>query len=178
MQQPPPLPASNPYAAPTAHVQDVNDAGALELADRGARLGAAILDGLVVIGPMALLGIGAAILIPSQRNETGEPAYMMLGLIGFVAIVVIVGIAVVNLVWLHRYGQSIAKRWLKIRIVRSDGSRCSLLRIIFARVLPMGVLGAIPYIGNIVGLVDALFIFRSDYRCLHDHIADTIVVKA
>jgi uncharacterized RDD family membrane protein YckC len=36
----------------------------------------------------------------------------------------------------------------------------------------------IPLIGWMFTLGDALLIFREDHRCLHDHFADTIVVKA
>jgi hypothetical protein len=41
-----------------------------------------------------------------------------------------------------------------------------------------GLIGAIPYIGPLFSLVNVLFIFREDYRCVHDHIAGTIVVQA
>jgi uncharacterized RDD family membrane protein YckC len=179
MQQPPPLPQVNPYAAPAARVQDVDDAAEYELADRGTRLGAAILDGLVVGGPVALVAIGAAIMVPAIQlpgADSGQAA--VLGLVALVVGAALIGVLALNLVWLHRYGQSIAKRWLGIRIVRTDGGRCSLLRIVFARGLPMIVLRAIPMLGWIFGLIDALLIFREDYRCLHDHFADTIVVKA
>lgn len=179
MQQPPPLPPANPYAAPSARVQDVNDATNYELADRGTRLGAAILDGLVVGGPVALIAIGAAVMLPGLQREGNEGAIgVAAGLIALLVVAGMIGVIAVNMVWLHRYGQTIAKRWLNIRIVRTDGGHCSLLRIIFARSLPMIVLRAIPMIGWIFSLVDALLIFREDYRCLHDHFADTIVVKA
>ena len=36
----------------------------------------------------------------------------------------------------------------------------------------------VPFVGGLVSLVDALLIFRDDRRCLHDEIADTIVVTA
>jgi uncharacterized RDD family membrane protein YckC len=36
----------------------------------------------------------------------------------------------------------------------------------------------IPLVGTVVGLVDVLVIFRSDKRCLHDHLAGTKVVTA
>jgi hypothetical protein len=45
---------------------------------------------------------------------------------------------------------------------------------IFVNVLP----GAIPYVGNLYGLVDHLFIFGERRQCVHDKIADTIVIKA
>jgi uncharacterized RDD family membrane protein YckC len=67
---------------------------------------------------------------------------------------------------------------LGIRVVRRDGSHCGLARIFFARYLPVTLLGAVPFVGGLVSLVDALLIFRDDRRCLHDEIADTIVVKA
>jgi uncharacterized RDD family membrane protein YckC len=174
-QQPPPLPPLNPYAAPAARVQDFDDGAELELADRGLRLGAYLLDGLVVGAPIMLLAFGAALFAPRGGDE---PNPLMLGGLGLLMFAFIIGVLAVNLVWLHRYGQTIAKRWLKIRIVRTDGSHCSLLRIIFARVVPISLLGAIPLLGWIFTLVDALLIFREDHRCLHDHFADTIVVKA
>lgn len=179
-QQPPPLPPENPYAAPAARVQDVvDDGGDYELADRGTRLGAAILDGLVAGGPAALVAIGAAIALPAyQQSHAGSANFAVLGLLGFVALAAVLGVMVVNLIWLHRYGQTIAKRWLNIRIVRTDGSRCGLLRIIFARIVPVTLLRMIPLIGWMFTLGDALLIFREDHRCLHDHFADTIVVKA
>lgn len=177
--RPPPLPSMNPYAAPSARVSDVYDEGEQELATRGTRLGAALLDGLVIGGPAGLIAIVAAIAIPSSRQAGGtQPSSLVLGLLGFAVLAVVIGIAVVNMVLLHRHGQTIAKRWLNIKIVRTDGSPCSLVRIIFARFLPVALLGAIPLIGYLISLTDSLLIFRQDYRCLHDHFADTIVVKA
>jgi hypothetical protein len=38
-------------------------------------------------------------------------------------------------------------------------------------------MGAIPFVGNFVGLVDALMIFGEDHRCLHDRIAGTRVIS-
>lgn len=179
MQQPPPLPAANPYAAPTARVQDVNDAAEFELADRGTRLGAAILDGLVLGLPIWLVIMGIAIMLPAmQRGGSSETSAIVLAIVGLVVLLAVIGVVVLNFVWLHRYGQSIAKRWLGIRIVRTDGSRCSLPRIVFARGLPVIVLRMLPFVGLLFTLLDPLLIFREDYRCLHDHIADTIVVKA
>lgn len=38
------------------------------------------------------------------------------------------------------------------------------------------VLYQIPVAGSIFSLVDVLFIFREDHKCIHDLIADTIVI--
>ncbi len=172
-QTPPPLPPVNPYAAPAARVTDVV-AEEQTLADRGTRLAAAIVDSLVFAGVAILM----AIILPLLRGRGPEQNAMLAGIIGLLFIGAMLAIIVINCVLLHRYGQTIAKRLFKIKIVRSDGSPCSLLRVIFARWLPVALLGAIPLLGYIVSLLDPLLIFREDYRCLHDHIADTVVVKA
>jgi uncharacterized RDD family membrane protein YckC len=181
-QQPPPLPAQNPYAAPTARVVDVVESGDLILADRGTRLGAAILDTLVGVGPIAVVGIVAAIMLPASQRAGVDKSTVVIGIIAILVFAILIAVLIVNMVLLHRYGQTIAKRWLNIKIVRTDGSRCGLTRVIFARWLPVAVLnwifGLIPIVGVFLNLVDPLMIFRNDYRCLHDLIADTIVVKA
>lgn len=182
MPQPPPLPPAsaplelNPYAAPVARVDDYY-ADQLVLADRLTRLLAVIVDFAIMAGLAAIIGIGAAIVLPAvQKGEQGQAAAM----IGFtiVILVALLALMIVNLVLLHRYGQTIGKRVFKIRVVRLDGSHCSLLRYIFARWLPVGLLGGIPLLGPLISLIDSLMIFRSDQRCMHDLIADTIVVRA
>ena len=59
-------------------------------------------------------------------------------------------------------------------IRRSDGSAASLARLVWLRNVLNGVIALVPF----YGIIDALFIFGEARRCLHDHIADTIVVKA
>jgi uncharacterized RDD family membrane protein YckC len=174
MSTPPPLPADNPYAAPLARVDDVMPAE-LTLADRGTRLGAAILDGLASL----IFVLPALVLIPMMENNGGqEPNPVLVGTMVVLMVGGLIALLVVNLMWLHKYGQTIGKRILKIKVLRADGSRCALSRIVFARWLPVTLLGQVPLIGPIAGLVDALMIFREDRRCLHDLIADTIVVRA
>jgi uncharacterized RDD family membrane protein YckC len=103
---------------------------------------------------------------------------MIAGFVGLLFVVVLIVVIVINFVLLYRNGQTIGKRMMNIKVVRFDGSRCALSRFIFARWLPVALMGAIPLIGYAVSLVDPLMIFRGDHRCLHDLIADTIVVKA
>jgi uncharacterized RDD family membrane protein YckC len=40
----------------------------------------------------------------------------------------------------------------------------------------MSLLSGIPYAGGLITLVDLLLIFGKERRCLHDLMADTIVV--
>jgi uncharacterized RDD family membrane protein YckC len=59
-------------------------------------------------------------------------------------------------------------------VVRTDGTPVSLGRIFLLRNVVNGLLGFIP----LYSLVDVLFIFGERRQCLHDRLADTIVVKA
>jgi uncharacterized RDD family membrane protein YckC len=171
------------FRPPEAPLTDA-PAAPLELAERGARLGAKCLDGLAVLGVMLGAGIVAAIgitVVVALRGSGldrrfGFPvAALMAGLLAFLAMA---GLVVLNCVWLRHYGQTVGKRVMHIRIVRSDGSRASLGRIFALRYLPLILLGSIPYLGLLITLADYLLIFRDNRKCLHDQFADTIVVKA
>ena len=177
--------APNPFAPPRALVEDRPDREVAHVpATRGSRLAAALIDGVAVGGVAAVVGIVAAIAIPAyasyQRRAGGDPAQNgpILVIIGLLAFAAIVGLLVWDAVLVYRYGQTIGKRAMGIRVVRTDGSRVAFGRFIFLRWLPMFVLGVIPWIGYLTGLIDSLLIFRDTRKCLHDNIADTIVVTA
>jgi uncharacterized RDD family membrane protein YckC len=167
----------NPYAAPAAAVAD-EIARDMQLAGRGTRLGAVLIDGLLfslgaVPAAIAVFVLGGMANMKDTRNmEVGVAIGIGVGVLCFV------GIVAWNCVLLHRRGQTIAKKLLGIRVVRRDGSRCGLTRIFFVRYLPVTLLGMVPFVGGFVSLADALLIFRDDRRCLHDEIADTIVIVA
>jgi uncharacterized RDD family membrane protein YckC len=82
-------------------------------------------------------------------------------------------------IWLvKRNGQTIGKKLLGIKVVRSNGARASLGRIFWLRNFVNGIPASIPLIGMLYTLVDHLLIFGEPRQCLHDKIADTIVVNA
>lgn len=171
------------FRPPTAPVTDA-PASPLELAERGSRLGAKCVDGLTVLAVMLAAGIAAAIAIPvlgALHGSRGDRAFglpvaaLLAGLLGFMAMLALI---VWNCIWLQRYGQTVGKRVLHIRIVRTSGERATLGRIFGLRYAPMILLGAIPYLGFLITLADYLLIFRESRQCLHDQFADTIVVKA
>jgi uncharacterized RDD family membrane protein YckC len=171
---------SNPYAAPAAVVEDVAGSDAADLesrkASRGKRLGAAMIDGLVAMLWFGLL-IGAFVM-RYRAHMQGLPVPQTSGMLIFLGVVVMLAVVVVNCFMLHRSGQTIGKRALDIAVVRSDGSPIALSRYIFLRVVPIVLLSMIPLVGRYMNLVDSVVIFGKDRRCLHDYIADTIVVDA
>jgi uncharacterized RDD family membrane protein YckC len=85
---------------------------------------------------------------------------------------------VVNIYLLVTRGQSVAKLILKIRVVRPVGSQVSWGRLLGLRYVVPALINSIPLVGILFTLIDPLMIFRDSRRCLHDDLADTIVVKA
>lgn len=165
----------NPYAAPAALVASPPELpGEIAKADRGVRLGAYLVDSILYslcFGP----GYFQLILVGEDVPVHYGPLGTTISIAGLV-----VGLALFacNLWLLNEYGQTVAKRWLGIRIVRTDGTRAGLARLFWLRSFVPSIIGVIPCLGGIFSLVDALMIFSDDKRCLHDRMADTIVVVA
>ncbi len=160
----------NPFAPPESDVT-VDQSG--ELASRGVRLGAAVIDGLIallVIWPaMAAFGYW-------DRALAGPPAPADTILLGGLALVIFV---LLHGYLLANYGQTIGKRILGTRIVSiEDDSILPFWKVISYRYLTVWVVTLIPLVGTIFSLVDPLFIFRDDRRCVHDLIAGTKVIVA
>jgi uncharacterized RDD family membrane protein YckC len=89
-----------------------------------------------------------------------------------------IGITLVNVVMLSLRGQSIGKWLTGIQIVMfQSGVPAGFVRAVLLRSVVMSVLGSIAYVGVGIQLFDILCIFRADHRCLHDLIADTMVVR-
>src|SRR5262249_8521605 len=118
---------TNPYAPPRATVRDVADPGAKSvLADRGTRLGAAVLDSIaflaMVYGPLLVFGVMTAF-ASTPTNAQGAGALLTVGLAA-----ALVGFAVwctITVRFLLRNSQSIGKKILGIKVVRSNGTPVS-----------------------------------------------------
>ena len=142
------------------------------LADAGTRLLAQIIDGLCFLG--VLLPAGALAVVGGIVG--GEEAAGIAAAVG--AVIGIVALVVYQARLLGREGQTIGKRSQRIRIVdAADGSNPGIGRAFWTRSVANGMLSSIPYLGSAYSIVDVLFIFREDRRCIHDHLASTIVVS-
>ena len=181
----------NPFAPPRAPVNDQVDTQ-LEMveATRGARFAAAIIDVMALGGAVAIIGIVAAVALPAYATyqkraaAAGADVHASVGgsmvaiVIGLLALAATVGLVVYTAVLVYRYGQTIGKRVMGIRVVRTDGTRVGFGRFIFLRWLPITLLSMIPLLGYVFSLLDVLLIFRDNRLCVHDNIAGTRVVTA
>lgn len=182
--------SANPYSPPASDLNAGLPAGGpAELADRGTRFGAATIDGLLVSIPLLpVLGLSLYYTARFQGavadSEAALPAAVMgetlvMALVGVTAFGVLaaLGIAIYQWVLITRTGQSLGKKWLGIRIERIDGARLTFGTGVFLRNWVPKLIGAVPYLGALFHIIDCLFIFRDDRRCIHDHIAGTRVVR-
>ncbi len=170
-QQQPPV---NPYAAPMSHEPSMGYEPSFGmgqdyvLASRGTRFLGALIDGMIVVlvcVPFFFLFVGGNFDNPKEDE---------------ILLAILVPALLVSCVqWylIATSGQTIAKKMLGMKIVRLDGSDPGFLHGVFLRVWVVALLGAIPFIGSFVSLVDPLMIFGSEHRCLHDHIAGTRVIS-
>jgi uncharacterized RDD family membrane protein YckC len=166
-------PTTNPYAPPRAIVRDIADPSVLAVpADRGTRLGAAILDSFIFMAMVYLpLLLGGLVTGFAAGATDSNP------MVAVAAVAGVIGFAVwcwLTIKYMRRNGQSIAKKLLNIKVVRTDGSPASLGRLIWLRNVVNGLISIVP----LYGIIDALFIFAETRQCLHDKIADTVVIRA
>jgi len=131
----------------------------MELATRGKRFAAALIDAILLAVPLGLANL---------EDTLPDPVLLVFAVAGF-------ALAIAQLVLLTQRGQTLGKIWLEIKIVRKDTmENGGFVTNVLMRGLLNGLLNLIP----LYFIADSLFIFREDRRCLHDKIAGTVVVDA
>ena len=143
-----------------------------QLAGRGARLVAVLIDGLFAgILAAIIFGIGGAGAM-AGAEEGAEPNFAILSIGGIIMLAYVIW----QLWMLATKGQTIGKKLMNLRIVKTDTGRNGgfVPNVLLRAIVGQGLLGVIP----LYGLVDALFIFRDDRRCIHDMVAGTTVVRS
>jgi uncharacterized RDD family membrane protein YckC len=178
----------NPYQPPQADLttSTANTAGVL--ASPWIRLGAAIIDGIVLL-PINFIIQKIFIKMPDpteiyQAAAAGKDINAMMPSTTMMLVSQILGLAVligVNFNFLKK-GQTIGKMLLKLQIQkRTDGSLLPVKDLILKRILPLYGLQMVgtlttPMITGLAVLVDCLCIFRKGRNTIHDDIAGSKVV--
>jgi uncharacterized RDD family membrane protein YckC len=141
------------------------------LASRGQRLGAMLIDMLLVMAAVVPGSVLTA--IGSQAGPDARGAIAVLG--SLTLLLSVAGLQVYQWYLLVRSGQTLGKRLVKIRIVRQEDDELpGFGRVVGLRLLLNGVFAMWPP----YALMDALFIFGERSECIHDRIARTKVVAA
>lgn len=148
------------------------------LAGRGDRLIAVILDTLlftVVVIPLTLFaGFSINDLLFYEIDGFGLDSIRPM-LAGGTASLLVTGL---QIFLLARDGQTVGKRLMGIRIASyASDQHPGFLRIVGLRMFLPAVITSIPCVGFLFSLLNILFIFGSEKRCLHDLIAGTKVIR-
>jgi uncharacterized RDD family membrane protein YckC len=182
MSEPIPNLNLNPYSPPTADVDAVwprerGDASLID-AGRGSRLGAAIVDFLLLIASF----IPGFLIALVGRGEFAARTVVLL-------VVFILPLVIYQWYLISTTGQTLGKKWLRIRIVKLDGTPVNFVSgVLLRNWVPWFVMQAMGRMlrsqdlsanaANLISLVDVLWIFGGASRCVHDYLAGTRVVEA
>jgi uncharacterized RDD family membrane protein YckC len=182
-------PVLDPFAPPNAELEPrALPGGELPLADLGARFGARIIDGLVLLPFFAAYHLA----IKADLMARPSPAWQQL-----VTQLFLLPMLIYQWRLMATTGQTIGKRALKIRIVRRDGGPVGFVHGVLLREwVTLGLNFVLNSLGPfhvslhvspvlkallsspalLFELTDPLLIFGPARRTLHDRIADTKVI--
>jgi len=137
------------------------------------RFAAALVDILIMVIPifslsMIFFGFNRVLEIAKEYTLVYTLVMLLVGQIFYLAI---------NGWLLYKYGQTVGKRFLEIKIVDLNNNLPELYRSYGLRYFVPALFPLVPLLGGLLSLADILFIFRKDRRCIHDHIAGTRVIS-
>lgn len=164
----------NPYQAPESSGAVRREPRARRrLAGRVERLLASILDSLLYVPAFLWLTLGnaaafladSATLAPDDRGAIGVSLF-------FLSLLLVLAL---QAFLLATRGWTVGKRVLKLRVESVHGGSASFVQLVVLRTLLPAALG---FCCGLFSLIDALFIFGEERRCLHDLLAGTVVVNA
>jgi uncharacterized RDD family membrane protein YckC len=145
------------------------DSGALQLASRGARLGAVIIDGIITGIPGKILTQLAIMATASSLGTLTQMGAFWTGAGIGSAISILIGVPYEALL-LSRNGQTVGKLAVHLRVVSPDGSKITAKQA-WIRAISRTLLGFLV-------IVDwPPIFFTPEKLCVHDMIARTRVIK-
>ncbi len=171
----------NPYASPSSGLEQQKPAKPgwdnRQLATLGERFLGSLIDGIIMVPILFGAGFVLGMVLTSFGIVLESFEFDLLTTV----IGALMGIGVFLAVqgyFLASKGQTVGKMAMGTQIVsEKDGEIVPFVELILKRYLPIWVLSYIPVVGSFIGLIDALFIFRENRKCLHDEIAGTKVIK-
>ena len=157
--------------------------GAHVLAGWWSRVGAALIDGLIVgIGSLVLLiALTAPFGIGFFADESVGVISILVGLLFATLCVTIVAFLYAPAMMARTNGQTLGRMVVGIRVVRAKGQEMTfgwaMLREVAVKALLFGVASSLTF--GLASLLDVLWpLWDEEHRALHDFIVDTRVIRA
>ncbi|WP_299205494.1 RDD family protein [uncultured Amphritea sp.] len=161
----------NIYSTPHANLE-VYSKNEVVLAGRWTRFWAALIDTILILLLFIVVqvALGVSSLLTLDQLPQASELMMSVG--------ILLSYLLLNGYLLATSGQTIAKKMFNIRVVDYDTNQLLPFSKVFGiRYLPIFVISQIPFAGQFIGIIDSLFIFSKENRCLHDLLANTKVIK-
>ncbi len=151
----------------------LEDLGSVVYAGFWVRVGAKMLDGLILTIPQMLVRVGVTALLGAPETPVVKPGEFNPQT--FIPLVTIMLISAViagsyEIFCIHKFGATVGKKAFHLKVVAQDGGPISLGRSV-GRYFSTWISGMTLGIGYIMAGMD------SKKRALHDRIADTLVIK-
>ncbi|GAA5526927.1 RDD family protein [Herpetosiphon gulosus] len=166
----------------------------------GARLGAYLLDGLILLIPSGLIGVFTGAGFAASFNMTGSRSASSIGMLIIGSLITMI-INYAYFIYFHgTTGQTIGKKVLNIRVIRRNNQAMdfvvaakrmaitfgvAIIQLFMAMLTfgdslsTLGFLSLINFAASIGLLLDYLWpLWDSQKQALHDKVADTLVVRA
>ena len=163
----------NPYApnlsAPMLGEESIGG----NLATLGDRFAGALIDGLISLAVGFPIGYFLGRVVTAFGDAPGTQIIVQVlgGLLGMGLFLAIQGY------FLATRSQTIGKMAVNTKIVSDSGETLPFGELYVKRYLILQIVSIVPFIGGFLALIDVLFIFRSNRKCLHDDVAGTKVIK-
>ncbi len=163
-----PPPTLPPQLPPSALADAIGrEPGAVwPLADPGRRIVASLLDALCLVAALV-----PTVLVSLSIDRDAAP-----GALALVFMVSVLALAVYQSWLLATEGQTLAKRWLGLRVVRvEDQGNPGFVRAVLLRSVVSSIIGS--FFSFLYTILDVSFmLFREDRRAVHDLLASTEVI--
>jgi uncharacterized RDD family membrane protein YckC len=176
----PPPPGA--FGAPAYAAPPVPAAGQYQLASWWSRVGAQLIDGLIIgVGALIILALFGSIFSVGffASDETGVASLVVGLMLAFLAIS-IVALFYAPLMMARTNGKTLGRMAVGIRVIRANGQPMTfgwaMLREVAVKALLFGFAGSITF--GLANLADVLWpLWDDENRALHDFLVDTRVVQ-
>jgi uncharacterized RDD family membrane protein YckC len=157
-------------------------AGRMTLAGWWSRVGAALIDGIIIVVGAILITIlfGSVFSIGFAASDQAGAVSLVVGLMLAFLAIAIISLLYAPLMMARTNGRTLGRMALGIRVVRARGEPMTfgwaMLREVAVKALLFGVLSSLTF--GLASLADALWpLWDDENRALHDFIVDTRVVQ-
>ena len=170
------------FGAPSHVAQSVVATGQYQLAGWWSRVGATLIDGLIIsVGALLIMAIfGSVFSVGFFASEETGIAALVFGLLLSVVAIAIVALLYAPLMMDRTNGKTLGRMAMGIRVVRANGQPMTfgwaMLREVAVKALLFGVAGSLTV--GLANLADILWpLWDDENRALHDFLVDTRTVR-